>query len=72
MPNIHSPRHSVFDEERAKECEAEFRRVLELVISRAVAAGWREKEVALQIADLAEDYVMDLAFNSKASAANDN
>lgn len=71
MP-IRSPRHSVFDEERAKECEAEFRRVLNLLISRAVAAGWREEEVAMQIADLAEDYVMNLAFNGKSSAANDN
>jgi len=76
MPDIHSPRHGVFDEERAKECEAEFRRVLDLVISRAVAMGWREQEVALQIADLAEDYVMDLAYNNQVSPvqrpANDN
>ncbi|MBP1846886.1 hypothetical protein J2046_005168 [Rhizobium petrolearium] len=54
-----------------KECEAEFRRVLELVFSRAVAAGWREKEVALQIADLADEYVMHLA-TAPQQPANDN
>lgn len=54
-----------------KECEAEFRRVLELVLSRVVAAGWREKEVALQIADLADEYVMRLA-TAPQRPANDN
>jgi len=42
------------------------------LIEAAVAAGWREAEIALEVADLAEDYVMKLAKSDGISFANDN
>ncbi len=35
------------------------------MILEMVDAGWREQEVALQFADAAEDYVIDLAAKSE-------
>jgi hypothetical protein len=59
---------------RSRECEAVCKTAITDVVRRAVAAGWREEEIALHLADAAENYVMYLATKAKRKlmAANSN
>lgn len=43
------------------------------LVDEAAALGWRREELALQLADLADDYVLYLASrpNERASTTND-
>ena len=61
MTDIRSPLYSADDTRRARHCRNVFNEALSKLLGNAVAAGWRQEEVALQIADLADDLVMDLA-----------
>ncbi|WP_431324847.1 hypothetical protein [Rhizobium sp. YTU87027] len=74
MVDIRSPIYDVDDSRRALQCTSVFNDALSLLIRKAVLAGWREEEAALQIADLADDYILYLT--SKPSrerrAANTN
>ncbi|WP_040677275.1 hypothetical protein [Rhizobium mesoamericanum] len=74
MSNINSPKYSAEDMGRSRECEAVCKAVITDVVRRAVAAGWREEEIALHLADAAENYVMYLATRAKRKlmAANTN
>ncbi len=74
MTNINSPKYSAEDTGRSRECAAVCNAAITDVVRRAVAAGWREEEIALHLADAAEDYVMYLATTAKRrlTAANSN
>lgn len=74
MTDIRSPTYSADDIRRAAHCRKVFNEALSNLLRSAVAAGWREEEVALQIADLADDHIMDLASRrfSRPQAANTN
>ncbi|MEZ2131595.1 MULTISPECIES: hypothetical protein [unclassified Sinorhizobium] len=51
--------------ERSLECEEVLEAAFNELVRRAIAAGWRQAEVALVLADIADDYVMDLAERQK-------
>jgi len=74
MTNIRTPKYSADDMGRSRECEAACNMAITEVVRRAVAAGWREEEIALHLADAAEDYVMYLATSAqrRLMAANNN
>ncbi|KQV70247.1 hypothetical protein ASC90_08975 [Rhizobium sp. Root1220] len=76
MREIRPPQYGFFDGNRGWERRAVFRRELQRLIDGAVRAGWREDEIALEVADLADEYVMKLARRKTAQApflcANDN
>ncbi|KQV83697.1 hypothetical protein [Rhizobium sp. Root1220] len=74
MTNISSPNYSAEDMGRSRECEAVCNAAINDVVRRAVAAGWREEEIALHLADAAENYVIYLATKIKRRllAANNN
>jgi hypothetical protein len=74
MTDICSPRYGVDQFERSRECEAVCRQLITEVVRRSVAAGWREEEIALQLADATENYVLYLATKPKRRliAANTN
>jgi len=74
MTNINSPNYRAEDMGRSRECETVCKTAITEVVRRAVAAGWREEEIALHLADAAENYVMYLATKAKRKvmAANSN
>ncbi|QFY60923.1 hypothetical protein FZ934_11150 [Rhizobium grahamii] len=74
MTNIRSPRYSAEDAARLRECAKACDSAITDVVRRAVAAGWREEEFALHLADAAENYVMYLAKrpDRRRIAANNN
>ncbi|MDM9625981.1 hypothetical protein QTL95_08745 [Rhizobium sp. S152] len=74
MTNIRSPRYNAEDTARTRECENVCSTAITDVVRRAVAAGWREEEIALHLADAAENYVMYLATKAerRLMAANNN
>ncbi len=74
MTTIRSPKYSAEDMGRSRECETTCKEAIIDVVRRAVAAGWREEEIALHLADAAEDYVIYLATRPslKRMAANNN
>lgn len=72
MREIKPPLFGMYHDHRAFQRRAVFQRELDRLIEAAVAAGWREAEIALEVADLAEDYVMKLAKSDGMSFANDN
>lgn len=65
MENIQSPRSDADPMERSLECEEVLEAAFNELVRRAIAAGWRQTEVALVLADIADDYVMDLAERQK-------
>jgi len=74
MANIRSPRYCNDDIRRIEHAKKVFDEALSNLLRDAVAVGWREEEAALQIADLADDYIMNLASRrlSRPMAANTN
>lgn len=74
MSDVVSPRYEVDQVERSSECTKVCQSSLRHLVLALVNAGWREQEVALHLADAAEDYVMHLAAKSKPRdpAANSN
>ncbi|WP_283194054.1 hypothetical protein [Rhizobium sp. AN80A] len=74
MTNIRSPRFNAEDIGRSRECESVCKGAITEVVRRAIAAGWREAEIALHLADAAEDYVIYLATkpDRRLKAANNN
>ncbi|TCL64131.1 hypothetical protein [Rhizobium sp. BK251] len=61
MANIIGPRHPVDTAYRVVEREEVLASAFEDFVRQIVAAGWHESEVALTLADIADDYVMTLA-----------
>lgn len=74
MSDLASPKYDVDHDERAIECADRCQRALKDLILAFVEAGWREQEVAIHLADAAEEYVMYLASQprAQAQAANTN
>jgi hypothetical protein len=76
MSEIRPPQYGIYDDSRGFQRKAVFRRELQRLVKTAVSAGWREDEIALEVADLADEYVMKLAQKkigrSGLSGANDN
>ncbi len=58
---ISKPQHSTNDAYRAVEREEILELAFRDFVQAVVAAGWSESEVALTLADIADDYVMALA-----------
>ncbi|QRM54164.1 hypothetical protein [Sinorhizobium sp. BG8] len=61
MSDVPSPRHGVDDPDRSSEARTIFENALRSLVKDAVIAGWRESEVAMLLADAAENYIMYLA-----------
>lgn len=61
MSNITGPRHPVDTTYRVVEREEVLASAFEDFVQKIVAAGWDEPEVALTLADIADDYVITLA-----------
>lgn len=74
MTNIRSPRFNAEEMARSRECDSVCATAITDVVRRAVAAGWREEEIALHLADAAENYVIYLATKPtcRLKAANNN
>ncbi len=64
---ISNPQYSTNDPYRVVEREEVLAQAFRAFVQRAVAAGWKETEVALTLADIADDYVMALARRVKAN-----
>ncbi|TIX86837.1 hypothetical protein [Rhizobium sp. P44RR-XXIV] len=58
---ISKPQHSMSDSYRTVEREEVLAVAFRDFVQVALAAGWNEPEVALSLADIADDYVMALA-----------
>ncbi|OWW00417.1 hypothetical protein [Rhizobium sp. R693] len=58
---INNPRYPANDPYRVVEREEVLAQAFRAFVQRAVSAGWKESEVALTLADIADDYVMALA-----------
>jgi hypothetical protein len=71
---IRAPKFSVYQSDRARDCESVFQAAMRELVVQAVRAGWREAEAAIAIADAAENYVIYLAEKPKRhlKAANSN
>lgn len=61
MTNIRSPKYAAGHPNRPHDCEEVMELAFQDLINSAVASGWREAEVAIAIADLAEEHVIALA-----------
>jgi hypothetical protein len=74
MSMFQAPKYNVEEMERLRECKAVCRRAYSRMVADAVALGWREQEIALELADVADDYIVYLAAKPKQAilAANSN
>jgi len=61
IANISAPLHPVDDPRRAAGREEVLALAFQEFVRQVVAAGWHEPEVALTLADIADDYVITLA-----------
>ena len=64
---INNPQYAANDPYRVVEREEVLAQAFQAFVQRAVGAGWKEAEVALTLADIADDYVMALARRVKAN-----
>jgi predicted trehalose synthase len=55
------PRYKASDRRRYSECESRCREALSKLINEATELGWRREELAIHLADAADDYVWHLA-----------
>lgn len=65
MNNLISPPESDEDLNRTLDCEQAMEIAFAKLLSDAVVAGWREMEVAVILADIADDHVLRLAKKTK-------
>ncbi|MDX3927051.1 MAG: hypothetical protein QHC90_14750 [Shinella sp.] len=61
MTDIQSPKAEITDPDRLQECEGALAIAFHELVSRAVAAGWREGEVATALAIIAENHIVSLS-----------
>jgi hypothetical protein len=61
MTQFTAPSYQVDQGQRETECAAICKKAVAQVVRDGVLAGWREQEIALSIADAAEEYVIYLA-----------
>jgi len=72
MAQFEKPKFDIEDRQRSRECLNACTMMLSELIDEAVAAGWRREEVALHMADAADDYVLYLATNPLAATPPSN
>lgn len=72
MKTVPTPSYQVDDTRRQDECSRAFDAVARAIMISAVAAGWREGEAALALADAAERYVIYIATPVRAVPAPAN
>ena len=65
MVQLDRPKFEVEDGRRTRQCHSTCSKTISQLIDEAVAMGWRREEIALQIADAADDYILYLASNAK-------
>jgi hypothetical protein len=61
MTQFTAPRYHAGQGQRSQECSALCKSVIVDIVRAAVTVGWREQELALHLADAADDYVVYLA-----------
>lgn len=61
MTQFTAPQYHAGQGQRTQECAALCESAVADIVRAAVAVGWREQEVALHLADAADEYVMYLA-----------
>lgn len=71
---VQPPKFLPNDPRRIRETREAFQAALRDLVVQAVGSGWREAEVAMALADAADDYVMFLAEPPRRNtvAANSN
>jgi hypothetical protein len=71
---LQPPKFHPTDPRRTRETRDAFQSALRDLVVEAVSAGWREAEVAMALADAADDYVMFLSERPRRNhaAANSN
>lgn len=74
MTQFTPPHYHVEQGQRSTECASLCKKAVETIVRTAVAAGWREQELALHLADAADEYVIYLATKRSKiwQAANSN
>ncbi|OJG00149.1 hypothetical protein AX760_25590 [Pararhizobium antarcticum] len=74
MTKMRPPQYSTQQAERPGECAAVCAGAVSYFIKCAVDAGWGEEEIALSLADAADNFVVELARAPKRrfKAANNN
>ncbi|MBO9098669.1 MULTISPECIES: hypothetical protein [unclassified Rhizobium] len=65
-----SPKTTEEDHERATDCASAMEIAFARLVAEASAAGWREMEVAVILADIADDHVLRLAKKSRRGKFN--
>ena len=70
MDTIFSPLHTDDYPERVLDCEQAMEVAFAQLLAAATKAGWRDTEVAVILADLADDHVLELARTAKARSTN--
>ena len=70
MEKINSPLQHDDYPERWLDCESAVMAAFHQLVIDAVAAGWGEVEVALVIADVADEYVVELAHKNSLPKLN--
>ena len=58
------------EQERARDCLRAMEVAFAQLLSDALAAGWHEMEVAIVLADIADDHVLKLAKRTKSKDFN--
>lgn len=61
MSEFQTPQYPVDDPGRSPECMDVMSAAFDALVRRALDAGWREAEIALALADIADDYVLSVA-----------
>jgi hypothetical protein len=66
---VQAPEVPVDDPERSFRCQNAMQMAFQNVAARAMAAGWREQEVAAALVDLADNHLLTLGSNQEIKEA---
>lgn len=69
MENIRAPQRANGHNARNNECRETLSTAFHEFVNSAISAGWHEKEVAVAMADIADDFVMELYERKKTHQA---
>lgn len=65
-----SPPSTDDEQERARDCQRAMEVAFSKLLSDAAVAGWQETEIAIVLADIADDHVLKLATKAKRKKSN--
>lgn len=68
MEKIPPPKHAGDYPDRPLDCEEAMALAFRILVRRALVAGWTEIEVALALADVADDHVLALARKARGNS----